>query len=318
MTQHPGGAGAGGASVFSYPSMLTGQLSDWGYAAGWRLVRAAPEFVARNAFDAGAWWASRSGGPEQLRRNLARVIGTTPEEVPGSLMRASVASYARYWREAFRLPSMDHAELGRRLWVDDIDMVWAALEEGRGAVLALPHSGNWDMAGVWLVQNHGTFATVAERLKPESLYNRFLAYRESLGFEVVPTSGGERPPFEVLRDRLRDNGVVCLMADRDMTRTGVPVDFFGEASRLPAGPAKLAVETGAALFPVHCWYEGDGWGMRVYPGIDASAGDVAAMTQALADRFAANIAAHPEDWHMMQPQWVADLSDERRARLEAT
>ncbi|WP_260155965.1 phosphatidylinositol mannoside acyltransferase [Mycolicibacterium iranicum] len=298
--------------------MLTGQLSDWGYAAGWRLVRAAPEFVARNAFDAGAWWASRSGGPEQLRRNLARVIGTTPEEVPGSLMRASVASYARYWREAFRLPSMDHAELGRRLWVDDIDMVWAALEEGRGAVLALPHSGNWDMAGVWLVQNHGTFATVAERLKPESLYNRFLAYRESLGFEVVPTSGGERPPFEVLRDRLRDNGVVCLMADRDMTRTGVPVDFFGEASRLPAGPAKLAVETGAALFPVHCWYEGDGWGMRVYPEIDASAGDVAAMTQALADRFAANIAAHPEDWHMMQPQWVADLSDERRARLEAT
>ncbi|MCV7128212.1 phosphatidylinositol mannoside acyltransferase [Mycolicibacterium vanbaalenii] len=294
-----------------------GHLTDWGYAAGWRLVRAAPEFLARNAFGAGARWAALNGGPEQLRKNLARVIGTTPERVPPALMQASLASYARYWREAFRLPSMDHEELGRRLHVRDIERVWAALEAGRGAVLALPHSGNWDMAGVWLVQNHGTFATVAERLKPESLYNRFLAYRESLGFEVVPLSGGERPPFEVLRDRLLANGVVCLMADRDMTRTGVQVDFFGEPSRLPAGPAKLALETGAALLPVHCWFEPDGWGMQVYPELDTSSGDVTVITQAMADRFAVNIAAHPEDWHMMQPQWVADLSEERRARLEA-
>ncbi|MGE4025654.1 MAG: phosphatidylinositol mannoside acyltransferase [Mycolicibacterium sp.] len=290
-------------------------MSDLGYAAGWRLVRAAPEFVARNAFEAGARWAARGGGPEQLRRNLARVTGTTPERVPDALMRASLASYARYWREAFRLPAMDHAELGKRLWVQDIEWVWEALEDGRGVVLALPHSGNWDMAGVWLTQNHGTFATVAERLKPESLYRRFLAYREGLGFNVIPSSGGERPPFEVLRDWLGDNGIVCLMADRDLTRSGVQVDFFGEPTRLPAGPAKLALATGAALFPVHCWFDGDGWGCRVYPRLDTSCGDVTVTTQALADRFAANIAAHPQDWHMMQPQWVADLSDERRARL---
>jgi len=208
------------------------------------LVPAAPEVLGRNALGAGAYLAARNGGPEQLRKNLARVIGVAPEEVPDSLIRASLASYARYWREAFRLPSMDHVELGRRLDVENIETVWAAMEKnGRGAVLALPHSGNWDMAGVWMVQNHGRFATVAERLKPESLYNRFLAYRESVGFEVVPTSGGERPPFDVLCDRLRDNGVVCLMADRDMTRNGVQVDFFGEPSRLPAGPAKLALNT---------------------------------------------------------------------------
>ncbi|MGD9515217.1 MULTISPECIES: phosphatidylinositol mannoside acyltransferase [Mycolicibacterium] len=313
MTQHPAGSGSDNGRLLSFG----GHLTDWVYAAGWRLVRAAPEFLARNAFGAGARWAALNGGPEQLRKNLARVIGTTPERVPPALMQASLASYARYWREAFRLPSMDHEELGRRLHVRDIERVWAALEAGRGAVLALPHSGNWDMAGVWLVQNHGTFATVAERLKPESLYNRFLAYRESLGFEVVPLSGGERPPFEVLRDRLLANGVVCLMADRDMTRTGVQVDFFGEPSRLPAGPAKLALETGAALLPVHCWFEPDGWGMQVYPELDTSSGDVTVITQAMADRFAVNIAAHPEDWHMMQPQWVADLSEERRARLEA-
>ena len=314
MTQHPAGPVTDGTGLLSFGS----QLSDWGYAAGWRLVRAAPEFVARNAFEAGALWASRGGGPEQLRKNLARVIGSTPEQVPGALMRASLSSYARYWREAFRLPSMNHTELGQRLWVNDIDLVWTALEAGRGVVLALPHSGNWDMAGVWLVQNHGTFATVAERLKPESLYHRFLAYRQSLGFEVVPSTGGERPAYDVIRDWVNDNGIVCLMADRDLSRRGVQVDFFGEPTRLPAGPAKLALDTGAALLPVHCWFDGDGWGMQMYPELDTSSGDITVVTQALADRFAINIAAHPQDWHMMQPQWLADLSDEHRAHLEAT
>ncbi len=318
MTQDLAGPNSDRGGFFPRPGSWAGHLTDWGYAAGWRLVRAAPEFLARNAFGAGAKYAARSGGPEQLRKNLARVLGVAPEQVPDELIRASLASYARYWREAFRLPSMDHAELGERLSVQDIEMVWSAMENGRGAVLALPHSGNWDMAGVWMVQNHGTFATVAERLKPESLYRRFLAYRESLGFEVVPHSGGEQPPFDVLCDWLGDNGVVCLMADRDLSSTGVQVDFFGEPTRLPAGPAKLALQTGAALFPAHCWFEEDGWGIRIYPELDTSSGDVAAITQVLADRFADNIAAHPADWHMLQPQWLADLSDERRARLEET
>ncbi|MCK0175406.1 phosphatidylinositol mannoside acyltransferase [Mycolicibacterium sp. F2034L] len=291
------------------------QLSDWGYAAGWRLVRAVPDVVARNAFEAGALYSSRNGGPEQLRKNLARVVGVAPRDVPDALIRASLASYARYWREAFRLPGMDHAKIGRELSVIGIDHLWAALRDGRGAVLALPHSGNWDMAGVWLVQNHGEFTTVAERLKPESLFNRFVAYRQSLGFEVIPLSGGERPPYQLLRERLRDNRVVCLMAERDLSRSGVPVDFFGEPTRMPAGSAKLAIETGAALLPVHCWFSRDGWGMQVFDALDTSSRDVGVVTQALADRFAVNIAAHPQDWHMFQPQWLADLSEARRARL---
>ena len=249
-------------------------MADWGYAAGWRIVRAMPETLARNVFDAGARYAARGGGPEQLRKNLARVIGTTPAEVPDALMRASVASYARYWREAFRLPTMNQAALATRL-----DRVFIGAENfadahrgGRGAVIALPHSGNWDMAGVWLAQNYGTFTTVAERLTPESLYDRFIAYRESLGFEVLPLTGGPRPPMQILAERLRANRFVCLMADRDLTRSGVQVNFFGEPTRLPAGPARLAIETGAPL--------------------------------------------HPADWHMLQPQWLADLSAQRRARLD--
>jgi lauroyl/myristoyl acyltransferase len=297
---------------------LGGQMTDWGYAAGWRVVRAMPELLARNAFDAGAWYASRNGGPAQLRKNLARVIGVPPDEVPDTLMRASLASYARYWREAFRLPSMDQIELGTRI-TDSLkgrELMDAALDAGRGMVLALPHSGNWDKAGVWLVQHYGKFTTVAERLKPESLYRRFIDYRETLGFEMLPLSGGERPPFEVLAERLRDNRAICLMAERDLTRTGVQVDFFGEPTRMPAGAAKLAIETGAQLLPVHCYNEPDNWVFQVYPPLDTSSGDVAAITQALADKFAEAIATHPEDWHMMQPQWLVDLSDERRAQLE--
>jgi KDO2-lipid IV(A) lauroyltransferase len=300
-------------------SRVTGGFgTDWAYASGWMAVRAMPEFAARNAFAAGARYAARGGGPDQLRKNLARVLRVPPEQVPDSLMRASLASYARYWREAFRLPGMDLRELGRQLHDSVLgrDHIEAGLASGRGVVIGLPHSGNWDMAGVWLAQTHGTFTTVAERLKPESLYRRFIAYRESLGFEVLPLSGGQRPAFEVLCDRLRDNRVVCLMAERDLTRTGVQVDFFGEPTRMPAGPAKLAVATGAALLPAHCWFDGDGWGVSIHPPLDCTGGDIGAITQAMADHFEKNIAARPEDWHMMQPQWLADLPEAKQARLK--
>ncbi|MEO8815015.1 MAG: phosphatidylinositol mannoside acyltransferase [Mycobacterium sp.] len=300
--------------------LLDGWATDTGYAAGWMAVRAMPEFFARNVFGAGALYAARGGGPEQLRKNLARVLRVAPAAVPSTLMRDSLASYARYWREAFRLPAMDHAALARRLRETTFggENVTAALDAGRGAVLALPHSGNWDMSGVWLAQTYGGFTTVAERLKPESLYRRFVDYRESLGFEVLPLSGGRRPPFEVLSERLTGNRLVCLMAERDLTSNGVPVEFFGEPTRMPAGPAKLAIETGAALLPAHCWFDGDGWGCRIDPPLDVSSGDVGVITQVLANHFSIRIAAHPADWHMLQAQWLVDLPEDRRARLEGS
>jgi len=296
---------------------LGSRMTDWGYAAGWLTVRTMPEFAARNVFGAGALYASRGGGPDQLRKNLARVVGVAPQEVPASLMRASLASYARYWREAFRLPTMDHRAVGLRMTETTTgqEHLDAALAAGRGVVMALPHSGNWDMAGVWLTQAYGKFTTVAERLKPESLYRRFIDYRESLGFEVIPLSGGQQPPFPLLSERLAGNNVVCLMAERDLSRTGVQVDFFGEPTRMPAGSAKLAITTGAVLLPVHCWYDGDDCQVDIYPKLDCSSGDVGVVTQSLADVFARNIAEHPADWHMLQPQWLSDLSEKHRARL---
>ena len=182
--------------------------------------------------------------------------------------------------------------------------------------MALPHSGNWDMAGVWLAQTHGTFTTVAERLKPESLYRRFIDYRESLGFEVLPLSGGERPPFEVLCERLRDNraGVPDGRArphphrsrGRLLRRTHPDAGRAGEArDRDRGGPAVRRTAGSRATAGAD----------RMHPPLDCTSGDVGAITQALADQFATNIAAHPADWHMLQPQWLADLSDARQARL---
>ncbi|MGW4246807.1 phosphatidylinositol mannoside acyltransferase [Nocardia sp. NPDC004722] len=301
-------------------------MTDKAYAAGWRVVRALPEGLARKGFDAGANFAARRankkarrGQPNMLRRNMAHVLGVTPDAVPDSLIEAAMRSYARYWREAFRLPGMDHAALGKQLRVAGAEHIDTALAQGKGVLLVLPHSGNWDMAGVWLVQNHGPFSTVQERLKPESLFERFIAYRASLGFEVFPLTGGEQPPFPQLADRLRANKVVCLMGERDLTGKGVPVTMFGEPTWVPAGAARLAQDTGAALLPVHCWYTVDadgreGWGMEVFEPLDLSHGIVAA-TQALADVFAANIAAHPADWHMLQPVWKSDLSQARLERI---
>lgn len=297
------------------------RMSSWGYAAGWRLVRTLPERAAERLFNAGADRAAKKNGAgtQQLRRNLARVVPQAGEEELDDLVRQSLRSYARYWREAFRLPSMDHNAIHDSVseMIAGIEYVDAALEKGNGAVLALTHSGNWDVAGVYLVQHSGQFTTVVERLKPESLYNRFVAYRESLGFEILPTAGGRVPPGIVLTERLKQNKVIALVADRDLTPSGIPVTLFDHATRMPAGPAKLAAATGAALLPVGCWFTDDGgWGFRVHPPIRVNSGDdVPAATQSIADSFAADIAAHPADWHMMQKLWLEDLPEGRRKVL---
>ncbi len=298
-------------------------MADWreravdrGYQAGWALVRRAPERLVRRAFDAvGAVAGSRHGGPVQLRKNLARVLGTTPEAVPDEVMVTAMRSYARYWREAFRLPSTDPQQIVDSVVISDHDarLVQRSVDDGRGLIFALPHSGNWDTCGVWLVAHHGRFATVAERLEPESLFDRFVEYRESLGFEVFPLTGGEQPPFAALAARLRAGGTVCLLGDRDLSRHGVPVTFFGEPTRMPAGPAKLAIDTGAALVAVHHSYPDADTSKIVLTEIEV--GDVQATTQRLADAFAAGIATAPADWHMLQPLWEADWSAERRERL---
>lgn len=301
-------------------SRTTDWLSDAGFGAGWGLVRLLPAKMADALFAAGGDMAAARGGSgvAQLRRNLRRVVPQADGDELDELTRKAMRSYARYWQETFRLPSMNNEKLAERFdaGVEGRENLDAALRDGNGAILALPHSGNWDAAGVWLVSRYGRFTTVAERLKPESLYQRFVTYRESLGFEILPLTGGVRT-LPLLKSRLRDNGVVCLLADRDLTRSGIPVTFFGEPTRMPAGPAWLAARTGAALLPVTTWFTEDGWGLRIHPRIRVNdREEIASATQHVADAFAGDIAARPADWHMLQQLWLADLPDERRRALD--
>ena len=295
--------------------MLTDRLTDLGYAAAWRLVRGAPERLATSVFRAGADLAAGRGGPgaRQLRRNLVRVVpDATPAELD-TLVRDGLRSYARYWQEVFTLPSADHRALRDRMdgTMEEIEHLNAALATGRGVVAVLPHSGNWDMAGLWFVGRHGPFSTVVERLHPEALYRRFVDYRASLGFDIIPLTGSGSPMPRLIR-RLHAGGVVCLLADRDLTAAGVEIDFFGEPARMPQGPARLAAATGATLLVIGCWFTPNGWGIRFHPPVPVRGrADVAAATQVVADHFATDIAAHPQDWHMLQPLWTADLADPR-------
>lgn len=294
---------------------LRERVVDAGFAAGWAAVKAVPHPVAAGAFRAAADFAVRRDGPgvRRLRANLRRVAGPgTGEAELDALLRRGMRSYARYWREAFRLPVIGPATIRERTDFRGADVLDAGIASGRGVVCALPHMGNWDAAGVWLVDHGAPFTTVAERLRPESLYRRFLEYRQGLGMEVVPLTGGERTPSDVLAERLRAGGVVCLLGDRDLTKRGVDVRFFGDTARMPAGPALLAATTGAALLPVGLWFTPEGWAVRVHPEIPLAAGGrlrdrVTGATQALADVFAAEIAERPQDWHMLQRLWVADL-----------
>lgn len=147
----------------------------------------------------------------------------------------------------------------------------------------------------------GRPTVVAERLRPESLFRRFVRFRAGLGFEIIPLTGAETPPFEQLSARLRAGGLVCLLGERDLSGRGVTINFFGAPAHMPTGPARPAIATGR-LLPVHRWFTPAGWGFSVGDPIDTSHG-VAAATRALADSFAAGIAAHPADRHMLQRPW---------------
>lgn len=286
---------------------------DAGFAAGWAAVKALPEPLVAAGFRAAGDRSARRGGKgaTRLRANLRRVVPAATEAELTALTRRGMRSYARYWQEAFRLPVIGPDRIRAGTDFHGADVLDKAIADGRGVVCALPHMGNWDAAGVWLVDHGARFTTVAERLKPESLYERFVAYREGLGMEVVPLTGGDRPPADVLAERLRAGGVVCLLGDRDLTKRGVDVTFFGETARMPAGPALLAATTGAALLPVGLWFTPTGWGVRVHPAVELTGvrlrERVTSATQALADTFAAEIAGHPQDWHMLQRLWLADL-----------
>jgi KDO2-lipid IV(A) lauroyltransferase len=246
----------------------------------------------------------------QVQRNLARVHGAplSPPERARSVA-ATFDSYGRYFYELFRLPGSTAGFLNEHVEAVGFEHVRAGVAAGKGVVLALPHLGNWDFAGAWLAQQSVSVTVVAEPLEPPELFDWFVRTRAALGMRVIPLSA--RAGGEVLQ-ALRANDAVCLLCDRDLTGDGVDVDFFGERTTLPGGPALMALRSGAPLIPVGCYFRPHGRHfIHILEPIPADRtgrirDDVDRVTQALAHRFEALIRAEPEHWHLMQPNWPSD------------
>jgi len=304
-------------------SRLTDRAALTAYRAGWSLVRRLPERLAYAVFDLIADVAARRGGSgvARMRANFARVRPELDAAGLDALVRAGMRSYFRYWCEAFRLPDLTEADLVARVRTLGDAPVRAHLGAGKPAVMFLGHMGNWDLAGAWSTTQLAPVTTVAERLKPEELYDEFLGFRERLGMRILPLTGGS-DVFRELTKALRASAFVALLADRDLTAGGVEVDFCGHRARMAVGPAALAVTTGAALHPVSVHYErratGRGYELVIVfhdrvevPATGTTREKVATMTQACADALTGAVREHTEDWHMMQRVFVEDLDPAR-------
>ncbi|MDS1271314.1 phosphatidylinositol mannoside acyltransferase [Lipingzhangella sp. LS1_29] len=293
-----------------------------GYAVAWATLPRIPERLGRWAFTriADRAWTQRGSGVRQLEANLRRVVGpAVSEDELRMWSRCGMRSYLRYFYEVFRLPALRPHEIRGRTQVSGVANLETVLDSGRGAVVALPHMGNWDQAGAWITLRGYPLTTVAERLRPRSVYERFTRFRAGLGMEVLPLDRGDASLFARLARRLRAGGLVCLLADRDLTGSGVDVTFFGEQARFPAGPALLAHQTGAALVPVTLTSTPHQWQITIHPEVPRPENGGRAqrcmqMTQQLAGVFEEAITTHPEDWHMLQPVFIADLVPEPSPR----
>ena len=306
-------------------STLTDRASLAGYRAGWSLTRRMPDRLAYRSFDllADAIWRRGGKGVERMRSNYGTV---RPELSPAeldALVRAGMRSYLRYWCDSFRLPDRSIDELIDGVRAVGDETVRAHLQSGHSAVMFLGHLGNWDFGGAWSTTQLAPVVTVAERLKPEELFDEFLEFRERLGMRIIPLTGGS-DVFRELTRACRSGALVALLADRDLTKGGIEVDFCGQRAKMAVGPAALAVNTGAALHPCMVHYEphphGRGWRTVVtfhdavpVPAEGTSREKVHAMTQACADVLSEAVREHTHDWHMMQRVFTKDLDDDRLA-----
>ncbi|MBC7291414.1 MAG: phosphatidylinositol mannoside acyltransferase [Actinotalea sp.] len=299
---------------------------------GWHLAARLPEPVVRAAMHVAAdvAWARRGSGVRRLEANIARARPlATPRELR-RLSRAGMRTYLRYYAEAFTLTRLPWQRVEARVRAEGLQEVRALVDAGTSLVLALSHQGNWDLAGAWATRAIAPVLTVAERLRPAEVFDEFLRLREGIGLRILPLDDGGDVFRELVR-AVRGGGLlVPLLADRDLTARGVEVDLFGERARVAAGPAALAVTTGAPLLPVTVQHErlrgarrraaGSRWGIlvRFHPpvavpeGLDRPA-QVVAASQAWVDVLARDIAADPTHWHMLQRVFVADLDPTRYA-----
>jgi KDO2-lipid IV(A) lauroyltransferase len=286
------------------------------YFAGWRLVRSFPEKFAYSLFDKiGKFVLSRNGARmKRLRSNLNRVAPHKNETEMDQLMALAVSSYMRYWCDTFRSPDWSKSRISTTVTVTREDLLTGPMKDGRGVVVALPHAGNWDHAGSYFCGMGFPLVTVAERLKPEALFNKFLEYRQNIGMEVLALDARS---MATLLQRAREGALIALVADRDLSKSGVDVNFFGHPARMPAGAALLAIRTGIPLVTAYVSYTNTGIHIEFneveIPEAGTETQRISTVVQKCADLFAVGIAKYPQDWHMLQRIWIDGDFQERSA-----
>ena len=291
-----------------------------GYRAGAAIALALPESLSRPA--AGlcgrALGLTMRGRREMVARHQRRVRGPgLDDRAAEQAVADTFASYGRYWLEVFRLPQQDLMALeGDVFRVDGRDLVDQALAGGRGVVIGTPHVGNWDLGAAWFAARGYQPTTVVEPIEPPALFEWFCSYRRALGMGIVPLGPDAG---SVLLKKLREGLMVGLVCDRDLAGTGVEVEFFGERTTFPAGPATLALRAGAPLLCGANYFTAGGHHLVIRPPLDTSRQgsvkeDIARITQAVAADFEVLIRRAPEQWHLLQPNWPSDFDVARRER----
>ncbi len=291
------------------PMTPSRRLAYWRYLAAWEAAARLPERVAARIPDqVGPLWyrAASRAQREQVRRNLARVRPGASERELTELVRAAYVSYARYWLDSFRLHRMD-AEVvvsgAGGYGAEHLDVVRDA---GHGGIVATAHLGSWDVGALFSAQRAWRMVVVAELVEPRPLFERFVRLREGAGIGVIPLVRGGDVLGQLERQVTGEAALATLLADRDLTRRGPIVSFFGEPCRIPAGPAVLARRTG---LPVHIGAfvtVDDGYRAVIRPPVSIAHLDVMDAAQVVADELEQLIGAYPEQWHVFVRNWLAE------------
>lgn len=294
------------------PAAVSDAATVGAYRLGSLAARLMPGPVAAAAastlgYGAGVLSQSRR---DMIERHLRRADPSLTGPALRIAAQQAFESYARYYVESFRLPSLSARRVDRSFSVDGFEHIPAALEKGNGCIFALPHLGGWEWAGRWMTDQGYRLTVVVEALEPPELFEWFADLRKELGMTVVPT--GPAAGAAVMT-ALRENQIVCLLSDRDIERNGVEVDFFGERTTLPAGPAMLSLRLGAPVLPIGVYFtpRPDGHHAVVRPPLvaerrDGLRADVARVTQDLARELEILIRRAPEQWHLFSPNWPSD------------
>lgn len=278
------------------------------YSALWRFVRLLPEKTAYSFFEAVGKRTYRKNGRRisRLRENYKHVLPSLNGTELEDLVQKGVSSAMRYWCDTFRISDWSEERVASTVKIENNELFLNAVNSGKGVILALPHAGNWDHAGLYYCSQGIKVHTVAEHLRPERLFRKFLAHRERMGMKVLDL---EERVTDQLTTLLLEGNLVALVADRDLSRSGVDVEFFGANARMPAGPALLALKTEANLITAFVSFTVDGIKIKfsgpflVRRG-ESESGEVQRLTQELANQFAMDIKSDPSSWHMQQRIFV--------------